>query len=632
MSTKPSLHPTHLNDGRDPVRVDPMLGGALVALSAVFVWIFWSFLRRQFQWAIQEQADWGHTLVIPFIACWFVYLNRRRVFAEPFSIAWSGLLLVLIGVGVYSLSALGPMMLRHHNIMGFGVGVSVFGLMLFFCGWKAMRWLWFPTLYLIVFGQTVSDRFLEIVTYRLQDIAAVGSYYGLSLIGFDVERSGNTLQLFHQGEMVPVNIAEACSGMRMLVAFLALGVAIAYAGFPFKTRYPFLTLWVMFKRLFSRRALGASARSRGSMVIWIMSQRVLLVLLAFPTAVFVNILRVMTLGILATQDSQFAAGDFHTMVGMLWLIPAFLIYMGIVWVLKQLIVDDEPSARSISEDESGVEVRFSSNTRVAFLTAIVLLVGGGLSIQFAARSLGVYLEKEPVAPRHALDTIPYKVGPWFSSREMERRMDDAGVKQLGTERYLTRQYFNSDDPDMPPIQLHVAYYTGHIDTIPHVPDRCLVAGGLTQEQAEPINYPLNMDQSSWMLDQNNELDGKPYKLMNLERAGGQEELIRLPAGDFKLRTTKFGNPAHPELSVFAGYFFIANGRLTPDPWGVKLLAFKPEDKKAYFCKVQLTTAWEEPLSTERFIDLSTSFMESMIPEIARCLPDWVEVSTETVKD
>ena len=107
----------------------------------------------------------------------------------------------------------------------------------------------------------------------------------------------------------------------------------------------------------------------------------------------------MTLGILATRDSEFAAGDFHTMVGLLWLIPAFLIYMGIVWILKQLIVDDEPSARSGGEEEEGVHIRFASNTKFAFLAAVVLLIGGGLSIQIAAKSLGVYLKKEPVAPR-----------------------------------------------------------------------------------------------------------------------------------------------------------------------------------------------------------------------------------------
>jgi exosortase/archaeosortase family protein len=72
--------------------------------------------------------------------------------------------------------------------------------------------------------------------------------------------------------------------------------------------------------------------------------------MAVPTAIFVNVLRVMTLGILSTVDSGFAAGEFHTMVGMLWLIPAFFIYLGIMWILRNLVVaDDEPEVEAATE-------------------------------------------------------------------------------------------------------------------------------------------------------------------------------------------------------------------------------------------------------------------------------------------
>ena len=76
--------------------MDPLLVGCVIAIVAIFTWLFWPFLYRQFQYAIQQQADWGHTLVIPFISCWFVYLNRQKIFAEPFQIAWTGLVLVLL--------------------------------------------------------------------------------------------------------------------------------------------------------------------------------------------------------------------------------------------------------------------------------------------------------------------------------------------------------------------------------------------------------------------------------------------------------------------------------------------------------------------------------------------------------
>ena len=104
---------------------------------------------------------------------------------------------------------------------------------------------------------------------------------------------------------MPLNIAEACSGMRMLMAFLALGVVMAYTGL--------------------QRA-------------W---QRVLLVVLAVPNAIFGNILRVVTLGLLSLLDTGFAAGDFHSFVGLVWLVPAFFIYLGLMWIIRKLVVDED---------------------------------------------------------------------------------------------------------------------------------------------------------------------------------------------------------------------------------------------------------------------------------------------------
>ena len=107
----------------------------------------------------------------------------------------------------------------------------------------------------------------------MQDITAVGAHIVLQIFGLDVERNGNTLVVYNSlGEQHPLNIAEACSGMRMLMAFLALGVAMAFSGL---------------KRF------------------W---QQAVLVLLSVPTAVFVNILRVVTLSLLSLIDSDLAAG------------------------------------------------------------------------------------------------------------------------------------------------------------------------------------------------------------------------------------------------------------------------------------------------------------------------------------
>ena len=128
----------------------------------------------------------------------------------------------------------------------------------------------------------------------------------IRLLGIEADLSGNVITVFPTpSNPQSLNIAEACSGMRMLVAFLALGVALAWTG---------LDHW------------------------W---QRIIMILLAVPVAVFVNMLRVTTLGVLSLWDMEFTTGEFHHFIGFLWLVPAFLAYMGIMWVIRRLVVEDD---------------------------------------------------------------------------------------------------------------------------------------------------------------------------------------------------------------------------------------------------------------------------------------------------
>jgi exosortase len=550
-------------------------------LAVAFAWIFWDFLQRQFWFAIEQQADWGHTLVIPFIAGYFVWLCKDKLLKEPFQRAWLGLIPVVVGLAWYSLCALGPTSMHHHNLMGVGVASTFAGLVLFLFGWRAMRYLWFPLLYLFVFAQTISDRFMEIVTFELQDIASIGSYYGLSFLGLDVTRAGNTLEIFYDGKTYPLNIAEACSGMRMLMAFFALGVAMAYASLKY---------------------------------VW---QQIILVVLAIPTAVFINILRVMTLGLLSIADSGFAAGDFHTFVGTLWLIPAFLIYLGIVWVLKNLVIEEE----ELEEEEPAQNIiRFTGSAVSGFVVAVVLLASAAVAFQFGVSTLNVYLHKEAVFPRKNFSLLPIQIEGWRRAGE-DIRFDKAGVEALGTDLYLSRTYV-SKNRSQPAVQLHVAYYTGQVDAVPHVPDRCMVAGGFVPLTSEPLTLPLTIDQSTWSEDENERLDGIPYRVIN-----EQEEIVRLPFGDFELRTTQFSHPQIGTDHVFAGYFFVANGKTTAYPERIRLLAFDRSSQYAYYCKIQFTIRGDRNFTTEQFVEIVSTFTSEMLPEIMECLPDWADINS-----
>ena len=279
------------------------IAGAVFA--AGYLLTFWDFLRNQAIQAVTQPSDWGHTLLIPAISGYFVWLKRDQLLAEPFRPSWWGIAVFVLGMSIYMLAAFGPPAVQHHNVRGLGAATALLGGALAVFGLRSFRYLWFPWAYWLVFGQTISERLLSRVTERLQDWSAVGADILMNTCGIDVERVGNVLTIhFADGTSHPLNVAEACSGMRTLMAFLAIGVAMAALG---------LNTW------------------------W---QRVALVLAGIPISLFVNILRVTSLGLLSIIDPNLSAGEFHSMIGLVWLVPAFLMFLGAMWVIRNLVVDD----------------------------------------------------------------------------------------------------------------------------------------------------------------------------------------------------------------------------------------------------------------------------------------------------
>ncbi len=77
-----------------------------------------------------------------------------------FKTTWVGFIPIVLGVAWYMVCVFGPPVLGHHNLRSGGVALTIFGLVLLFCGFRAMAWLWFPLAYWFFFGQTISDRFM----------------------------------------------------------------------------------------------------------------------------------------------------------------------------------------------------------------------------------------------------------------------------------------------------------------------------------------------------------------------------------------------------------------------------------------------------------------------------------------
>lgn len=264
----------------------------------------------------------------------------------------------------------------------------------------------------------------------------------------------------------------------------------------------------------------------------------------------------------------------------------------------------------------------------AFIAVCAILLAGGFGFNATVSALKLYLKKEPADLRMPLSLISHTIGKW-KSVGADRLVDAAIQEALGTDKYLDRVYTIDGGRNSAGLHLHLAYYT-RIDTVPHVPDRCMVAGGFI-DKGLPENVPLPLNRAGWMPDpegKTNLATGETYSIAYHRELTGQSVPVRLPVGELKLRTVEFEREDRPDLKIFGGYFFIANGRATPTPEGVKALSFDPQEKYAYYCKVQYVYA--APNATrEKFLELVSDHLQGLLPELMRCLPDWSEVERRT---
>ena len=132
----------------------------------------------------------------------------------------------------------------------------------------------------------------------LQNATARVTTLVLETLGFYVERSGNLVNI----NDMPVAVAEACNGMRMVFALILVSYAFAFS-VPLKN-----------------------------------SVRLMVLLLSPVAAIICNVLRLSPTVILYGSASQEVADGFHDIAGWLMLPVAFMMLMGTTRALRWAMV------------------------------------------------------------------------------------------------------------------------------------------------------------------------------------------------------------------------------------------------------------------------------------------------------
>ena len=94
-----------------------------------------------------------------------------------------------------------------------------------FGGWPLLRRVW-PAIAYLVFMLPLPPTINNLIALPLQSIATSGSCFLLQLSGMWAIQEGNVINLKTPHGMVPLDVALACNGLRMLMTMVATVVAI----------------------------------------------------------------------------------------------------------------------------------------------------------------------------------------------------------------------------------------------------------------------------------------------------------------------------------------------------------------------------------------------------------------------
>ena len=240
-----------------------------------------------------KDAEYSHIFLVPVVALWMVFARRLRIrHCKPIA-TLLGVPVALTGWGLYAYGYYNGYQTLFHA----GAVVVVIGCLLSVLGKHAL-FRFFPALAVLVFLIPVPPQYRLMIAQPLQAWTAEVSQAVLDLFGVPVERLGNNLWV----NGVPVTVAEACNGLRMVFALVLVSYAFSF-GLPLRN----------------------SVR--------------LVVLLASPvSAILCNVVRIVPNALVYGYGSNEAGSAFHLYAGWLMLPVSFMILLGVIRLLRWAMV------------------------------------------------------------------------------------------------------------------------------------------------------------------------------------------------------------------------------------------------------------------------------------------------------
>ncbi len=168
---------------------------------------------------IFEMPSWLALLeVLLLVGTYFYNLRRAQLYQVSDHERWLGVAILAVSLVV----RLGASYADMNPIDRLSYIGAILGVCQMVGGINMIRWAG-PPLGFLVFMFPLPSQFENTILLKLQTVAAVASTWTLQLLGVPALRHGNRIMI----DQLPLEVADACSGLRMGTIFGAMAVAMA---------------------------------------------------------------------------------------------------------------------------------------------------------------------------------------------------------------------------------------------------------------------------------------------------------------------------------------------------------------------------------------------------------------------
>ena len=215
---------------------DPAVRNRLILAAVGIATIFYAYFVSKtcevntvptslFGWLLgywTQGQDYAHGPLAPLVAIGLVVWKwKTKLRNVPLSTSWSGLAVVVGALLLYWVGARAA----NPRVIAISLVALIYGLTLYLAGWGWAKELWFACAFLLFM---IPLTFLEErVSFPLRMFGASVAVGVLNLFGMGVIQQGTAI-VSQAGVFAPLGVDDPCSGIRSLVALMALTSLYGY--------------------------------------------------------------------------------------------------------------------------------------------------------------------------------------------------------------------------------------------------------------------------------------------------------------------------------------------------------------------------------------------------------------------